>query len=73
MREIVRGEFDLIHAHSAAALALGRLTPVPLVYTLHHVQEPALSNYYRQFPEVEFVAISSDQAAAGVRSADAAP
>ena len=34
----------------------------PLVYTLHHVHLPALSEYYRHFPEVAFVAISEDQA-----------
>ena len=63
MREIAEGGFDLIHAHSAAALALGRLVPdVPMVYTLHHVHVPALSEYYRHFPEVSFVAISEDQA-----------
>ncbi|MEZ0333159.1 MAG: glycosyltransferase family 4 protein [Gemmatimonadales bacterium] len=69
MRDIVRGGYDLVHAHSAAALALGRLTPEPLIYTLHHTFEPTLSEYYRHFPGVEFVAISSDQAGreSGVR------
>jgi glycosyltransferase involved in cell wall biosynthesis len=69
MREIVRGGCDLVHAHSAAAIAVNRLTQVPLVYTLHHALEPRLSEYYRHFPEVEFVAISSDQAGreSGVR------
>lgn len=63
MREIAEGEFDLIHAHSAAALALGRLAPdIPMVYTLHHVHIPAMSEYYRHFPDVSFVAISEDQA-----------
>lgn len=62
MRQLAGGGYDLIHAHSAAALALGRLVPdIPLVYTLHHAQEPELSRYYRDFPEVEFVAISDDQ------------
>jgi glycosyltransferase involved in cell wall biosynthesis len=63
LREVAEGGFDLIHAHSAAGLALGRLVPdTPLVYTLHHVQQPALSEYYSHFPEVGFVAISEDQA-----------
>jgi glycosyltransferase involved in cell wall biosynthesis len=63
LHEVAEAEFDVIHAHSAAALALGRLVPdTPLVYTLHHVHEPALSEYYRHFPEVAFVAISEDQA-----------
>jgi glycosyltransferase involved in cell wall biosynthesis len=62
MREVAQGEYDVSHAHSPTALALWRLAPgVPLVYTLHHEQEPALSQYYRDFPEVEFAAISADQ------------
>lgn len=63
MRQAADGGYDLIHAHSATALALGRLVPqIPLVYTLHHVHESPLAGYYRQFPEAEFVAISGDQA-----------
>jgi glycosyltransferase involved in cell wall biosynthesis len=63
MQEIRAGEFDLVHAHSAVALALHRLMPpLPLVYTLHHEREEILSDFYRYFPDVEFVAISADQA-----------
>jgi glycosyltransferase involved in cell wall biosynthesis len=63
LQEVAEGGFDVVHAHSAAALALGRLVPgTPLVYTLHHVHDPSLSEYYRHFPEVAFVAISEDQA-----------
>ncbi len=62
MAQVAEGGFDLIHAHSAALLALGRLLPhTPMVYTLHHVHDPALSEYYRHFAEVSFVAISEDQ------------
>lgn len=62
MQQIAQGSYDVVHAHSAAALALGRLVPrLPLVYTIHHHHEPALSRYYARFPEAEFVAISSDQ------------
>lgn len=61
--EIARGNFDLVHAHSAAALACGRLVPdIPLIYTLHHVRDEVLSEFYRHYPETWFVAISSDQA-----------
>jgi glycosyltransferase involved in cell wall biosynthesis len=62
MREIARSRFDLIHAHSPVALGFTRLTAIPMAYTLHHAQEPGLSAYYRQFPEVQHVAISADQA-----------
>jgi glycosyltransferase involved in cell wall biosynthesis len=62
MRESVRSRYDLIHAHSPVALGFARLTVIPMAYTLHHAQEPGLSAYYRQFPEVQYVAISADQA-----------
>ena len=62
MREIVRSRYDLIHAHSPVALGFARLTSIPMAYTLHHAQEPGLSAYYRLFPEVQYVAISADQA-----------
>ncbi len=53
---------DLVHVNSAAALAAARLCPdVPMVYTLHHTHEPALSAFYASHPDVQFVAISADQ------------
>jgi glycosyltransferase involved in cell wall biosynthesis len=62
MQQVFEGEYDVVHAHSAAALAMARLAPqTPLVYTLHHVYTPSLSEYYRHFPEVHYVAISADQ------------
>jgi glycosyltransferase involved in cell wall biosynthesis len=71
MAQVADGRFDVVHAHSAAALALGRLMPeIPLIYTLHHAFEPELSAYYAGFPEVAFVAISGDQCGreSGVRN-----
>ncbi len=54
---------DIIHAHSAAALACGRFAPdIPLVYTIHHARQDSLSAYYTYFPDVQYVAISHDQA-----------
>ena len=45
-----------------SALALGRLASgLPLVYTIHHAQEPVLSRYYAHFEGVDFVCISRDQ------------
>ena len=62
MSQVARGDFDVVHTHSPSSLALGRFAPrLPLVYTIHHVQQPAFSRYYAHFPDVEFVAISSDQ------------
>jgi len=54
--------FDVIHAHSAVALACARLMPdVPMVYTLHHARDEQLSSFYRYCPEPYYVAISEDQ------------
>jgi glycosyltransferase involved in cell wall biosynthesis len=57
-----RGPFDVVHAHSAVALACTRLLPEPpVVYTIHHERELHLSEFYRYFPNVQYVAISEDQ------------
>jgi glycosyltransferase involved in cell wall biosynthesis len=64
MHRIAAGGFDVVHAHSAVALAAGRLLPEPpLVYTIHHEREPSLSALYAFFPGVQYVAISADQRA----------
>ena len=56
------GPFDLIHAHSAVALACARLMPdLPIVYTLHHPRDEQLSAFYRYCSEPHYIAISEDQ------------
>lgn len=56
------GRFDVVHAHSAVALACARLAPaVPVIYTLHHERDPQLSEFYRYCPHVHYIAISHDQ------------
>jgi glycosyltransferase involved in cell wall biosynthesis len=63
MQQIRDEAFDLVHAHSACALALGRLMPeIPILYTLHHVRDESLSSYYAYFPDAHYIAISADQA-----------
>jgi glycosyltransferase involved in cell wall biosynthesis len=52
---------DLIHVNNVPALAMSRLIPTPLVYTMHHVHEEMLSNFYAHYPEIEYVAISDFQ------------
>jgi glycosyltransferase involved in cell wall biosynthesis len=60
--QVAEGDYDLVHAHSAPALALSRLLPeLPVVYTLHHPREEALSKFYHHFPHVQYVAISAHQ------------
>jgi len=62
MAEAASGGFDVIHTHSAAALAISRLVPqLPLVYTLHHDRDEKLSTFYRHYPDVWYIAISADQ------------
>lgn len=62
MREIRSDHFDAVHVHAAGALAFGRLLPTaPMVYTLHHVRDEPLSEFYRWFPEADYIAISAEQ------------
>lgn len=56
------GRFDLVHAHSALALAVfPRLANIPIVYTLHHVRDETLSAFYQRFTFPFYVAISNNQ------------
>jgi len=63
LQEIGRcAPFDVIHSHSAVALACARLVPdVPMVYTIHHARDEQLTSFYRHCPEPHYVAISEDQ------------
>ena len=71
LAEAAELEVDLVHVNSAAALAVARLTPdLPLVYTLHHLQEPSLSDLYAAHRDVAYVAISADQRAREPRLVD---
>jgi glycosyltransferase involved in cell wall biosynthesis len=55
---------DVVHVHSAPALAFARLLGgIPMVYTIHHVRDEQLSSFYAHFDEPWYVAISADQAA----------
>jgi glycosyltransferase involved in cell wall biosynthesis len=62
LRQVRDGPFDVVHAHSAVALAMTRLVPdLPFVYTLHHPRDESLSAFYQHFPHAFYVAISADQ------------
>ena len=52
---------DVIHVNNVPALALSRLARVPFVYTIHHVHDDKLSDFYSYHPEVEYVTISDFQ------------
>ena len=58
-------EFDIIHYEAAyypMSLAFTRLTPVPIVQTLHHSPSEAEVALWARYPEAPFVAISHEQA-----------
>ena len=57
-------EFDVIHYQAAyypMSLAFARLSPTPIVQTLHHSPSPAETRLWASYPEAPFVAISAEQ------------
>src|SRR2546425_10259754 len=54
--------FDVVHVHSASAVEMARLSPYPVLCTLHHDHVPELSDLDRCPPVVKLVAISRTQA-----------
>jgi hypothetical protein len=59
------GEFDVIHYEAAyypMSLAFTRLSPTPIVQTLHHSPSTAEVSLWSRYPEAPFVAISNEQA-----------
>ena len=58
-------EFDIIHYEAAyypMSLAFTRLSPTPIVQTLHHSPSAAEVALWSRYPEAPFVAISNEQA-----------
>jgi glycosyltransferase involved in cell wall biosynthesis len=58
-------EFDLIHYEAAyypMSLAFARLSPIPIVQTLHHSPSVDEVKLWSRYPEAPFVAISNEQA-----------
>jgi len=59
------GDFDIIHYEAAyypMSLAFARLSPTPIVQTLHHSPSAAEIRLWSRYPEAPFVAISNEQA-----------
>jgi glycosyltransferase involved in cell wall biosynthesis len=59
------GDFDIIHYEAAyypMSLAFARLSPTPIVQTLHHSPSAAEVRLWSRYPEAPFVAISNEQA-----------
>jgi len=58
-------EFDVIHYEAAyypISLAFTRLSPTPIVQTLHHSPSAAELKLWSRYPDARFVAISNEQA-----------
>jgi glycosyltransferase involved in cell wall biosynthesis len=58
-------DFDIIHVEAGyypISLAFSRLSPVPVVQTVHHAPSAAELSLWRRYPEAPFVAISQEQA-----------
>ena len=58
-------EYDIIHYEAAyypMSLAFSRLSPTPIVQTLHHSPSAAEITLWSRYPEAPFVAISNEQA-----------
>jgi glycosyltransferase involved in cell wall biosynthesis len=58
-------DFDIIHYEAAyypMSLAFARLSPTPIVQTLHHSPSEAEIALWSRYPEAPFVAISDEQA-----------
>jgi glycosyltransferase involved in cell wall biosynthesis len=57
-------DFDVIHYQAAyypMSLAFARLSPTPIVQTLHHSPSAEEIRLWARYPEVPFVAISNEQ------------
>ena len=54
--------FDVVHTHQAPSLAFAAMFPAPTVLTIHHARETSLLDFYLDFPDVHYVAISRSQA-----------
>jgi glycosyltransferase involved in cell wall biosynthesis len=54
-------EADLIHVNSAPGLSFSRFIDLPMVYTVHHAFDAALSEFYKNYPKASYVTISNFQ------------
>ena len=56
-------QFDIIHYEASyypMSLAFTRLSPTPVVQTLHHAPRPSEVALWRQYPDAPFIAISQE-------------
>src|SRR3989442_3151151 len=62
MRRAIRAVSTSSTCNPPSAVEMARLSPFPVLCTLHHDYVPELSDLYRRTPEVRLVAISRSQA-----------
>jgi glycosyltransferase involved in cell wall biosynthesis len=56
------GEVDVIHLNNAAGLSFSRFVANPFVYTVHHVFDPVMADFYKRLPDkIHYVTISDFQ------------
>ena len=57
--------FDIIHCEAGyypMSLAFTRLSPVPIVHTVHHAPSPSEVALWSRYPDAPFIAVSKEQA-----------
>jgi glycosyltransferase involved in cell wall biosynthesis len=52
---------DVIHVNGVSGVVMSRFLQVPVVATLHHARDEAVSEVFAQYPHVSYVAISHAQ------------
>jgi glycosyltransferase involved in cell wall biosynthesis len=52
---------DVLHLNNLPGLVHSRFVNTPFVYTVHHPQEPGLSDFYKFYPDVYYATISHFQ------------
>ena len=58
-------DFDIIHYEASyypLSLAFTRVSPIPVVQTIHHAPSASEVALWRRYPEAPFIAVSHDQA-----------
>jgi glycosyltransferase involved in cell wall biosynthesis len=52
---------DIIHVNNVPGLVHSRMVDLPFVYTVHHVHEQPLTDFYTHYPSIQYVTISDFQ------------
>jgi glycosyltransferase involved in cell wall biosynthesis len=59
VRDAAASHLDILHLNDVTGVPLVQFTDLPAVLTLHHPHEPALSEQYARYPDIEYVAIGA--------------